>query len=209
MEKSRTTPPQAVSGASVPLDPEAFAALFVRSYKRFWLVAAAITGDRTHADDVVQDAALVALGKLDQFVVGTNFNAWMSEIVRRSALNVARKAQNRSTTPVDPTQLDRSNPGSATPTCEDGLALHSTGALPEHQIDFDDDVMKALRQVSEVARACILLRIVQNLSYAEIAEILQIPKGTAMSHVHRTKRVLREQLKNPFAKKLRDSEASS
>ena len=209
MKKSRTAPHQAVSEISVPLDPEAFAALFVRSYKKFWLVAAAITGDRTHADDVVQDAALVALGKLDQFVVGTNFNAWMSEIVRRSALNVARKAQNRSTTPADPTQLDRSNSGSATSSCEDCLALHSAGELPEHQMDFDDDVMKALRQVSEVARACLLLRIVQHLSYAEIAEILQIPKGTAMSHVHRTKHVLRERLKNPFAKKLRDSEASS
>ena len=209
MEKSRTTPLQAVSGTSVPLDPEMFSALFVRSYKKFWLVAAAITGDRTLADDVVQDAALVALGKLDQFVVGTNFNAWMSEIVRRNALNVVRKTQNRSTTPADPTQLDRLNHGFAIPSYEDGLALDSTGVLGEHQMDFDDDVMKALRQVSEVARACLLLRIVQHLSYAEIAEILQIPKGTAMSHVHRTKHVLRERLKNPFAKKLRDSEASS
>ena len=209
MKESSTTPLQAVTRPSVPLDPEAFAALFVRSYKKFWLIAVAITGDRTYADDIVQDAALVALGKLDQFVVGTNFDAWMSQIVRRNALNVARKTKNRNTTPADPAQLDRSNSGSTTPPGDDSLALHSTGKLPDHQMDFDDDVIQALRQASEVARACLLLRIVQRLSYAEIAEILQIPKGTAMSHVHRTKHVLRERLKNPFAKKLRDSEASS
>jgi len=70
-------------------------------------------------------------------------------------------------------------------------------------------VIQALSQVNDVARTCVLLRIVQQLSYAEIAEILQIPQGTAMSHVHRTKQFLRERLKNPFAKKSLDSEASS
>ncbi len=209
MKESRTTPPQAARGETDPLDPEAYAALFVRSYKKLWLVAVAITGDRTLADDVVQDAALIALGKLDQFVVGTNFEAWMSEIVRRGALNVVRKAHSRGTTPADPSQLDRSNPGRACSTQENGFVFDSTGMPPEHQTDFDDHVIQALRQVGETARACLLLRIVQRLSYSEIAEILQIPEGTAMSHVHRTKSFLRERLKNPFAKKSRDSEASS
>ena len=209
MEEPRTNSPPPASGESDPLDPEAYAALFVRSYKKFWLVAVAITGDRTLADDVVQDAALVALGKLDHFVIGTNFDAWMSEIVRRSALNVARKAHNRGTRPTDPTQLDRSNPGRATAPQANGFVINSKGMLPEHQTDFGDEVIQALSQVNDVARTCVLLRIVQQLSYAEIAEILQIPQGTAMSHVHRTKQFLRDQLKNPFAKRSLDSEASS
>jgi DNA-directed RNA polymerase specialized sigma24 family protein len=52
----------------------------------------------------------------------------------------------------------------------------------------------------------LLLRTIQKLSYTEIAEIMQIPEGTAMSHVHRSKNELRNRLrptttvKSPSAK---------
>ena len=42
-----------------------------------------------------------------------------------------------------------------------------------------------------------LLRTIQKLSYTEIAEIMQIPEGTAMSHVHRSKNELRNRLRPP------------
>ena len=48
------------------------------------------------------------------------------------------------------------------------------------QTDFDDEVLGALQSVSDVGRACLLLRIVEQLSYAEIADALQIPQGTAI-----------------------------
>jgi RNA polymerase sigma-70 factor (ECF subfamily) len=54
--------------------------------------------------------------------------------------------------------------------------------------------MRALRGVSEVARACLLLRTLEGMPYARISELLQIPEGTAMSHVHRTRQFLRERL---------------
>ena len=209
MEEPRTAPALADTAAPDRLDPEAFAALFVGSHNRFWLVAAAITGDRSHADDVVQEAALIALGKLDQFVKGTSFKAWMSEIVRLTALNFARKVRNRDTTPTDPVAIDRSHPSSAIVRRDEHFTWQSAGALKEYQVDFDDDVIGALHQVSEAARACLLLRVVEDLSYAEISEILDIPEGTAMSHVHRTKRVLREQLENRYTKGWCDREAPS
>ncbi len=77
------------------------------SYQRLWLIAAAITGDRTEADDIVQDAALVALRKLGDFTAGTSFVAWMSQIVRLTALNHVRKSNRQSTLPIDPQTLDR------------------------------------------------------------------------------------------------------
>ena len=55
------------------LDVESFAVLLTGCYQRCWLIAAAVTGDRVEADDIVQEASLVALRKLADFTVGTNF----------------------------------------------------------------------------------------------------------------------------------------
>ena len=55
-------------------------------------------------------------------------------------------------------------------------------------------VLQALRQLPDVARTCLLLRVVREMTYAEIAAALDIPAGTAMSHVHRTRKKLRRLL---------------
>ena len=54
--------------------------------------------------------------------------------------------------------------------------------------------LAALEELSEEARCCLLLRIVEDLAYSEIAQLLAIPEGTAMSHVHRAKATLRRRL---------------
>lgn len=177
------------------LDVETFTALLTRAFRRLWLIAAAISGDRTEADDIVQEAALVGLRKRDEFVAGTNFMAWMSQIVRLTALNHLRKAGHRIPVPTDPSVLDHLGSVSASHADHHSGSIGNDGLLPHNQTDFDDRVLSALGSVSDVARACLLLRTVQDLSYAEIAETLQIPEGTAMSHVHRAKQLLRERLK--------------
>ena len=180
------------------LDVDSFATLLNGAYQRLWLVAAAITGDRTEADDIVQEAALVALRKLEQFAPGTNFVAWMSQIVRLTALNHVRKSSRQNTVPTNPHTLDRAGMPTPAPLASTGRAVSRDGRLSQAQVDFDDEVVSALAGVGEVARACLLLRSVQQLSYAEIAETLAIPEGTAMSHVHRARQFLRERLKTRY-----------
>jgi RNA polymerase sigma-70 factor (ECF subfamily) len=180
------------------LDAEAFTALLTGSFRRLWLIAAAISGDRTEADDIVQEAALVALRKRDEFAAGTNFVAWMSQIVRLTALNHARKSDRRIPVPTDPALLDHVGATGAGLSHDDACAVGLDGRLAHEQVDFDDQVMGALAGVGGVARACLLLRVVQDLSYAEISQALHIPEGTAMSHVHRAKRILRERLKGQY-----------
>ena len=172
-----------------PLSPDQFAAYYRQLYPRLWLTAAGVIGDRVHADDIVQEAAVIALQKLDQFSVGTNLNAWLGEIVRRCGLNYVRKTRNRATSATDPVSLDRTSADLQPLPPADLNEL-----LDEHQTSFDDEVMRALEAVGETARCCILLRTVQQLTYAEIAQLLGIPEGTAMSHVHRAKTRMREAL---------------
>ena len=74
------------------------------------------------------------------------------------------------------------------------LELSAQGELGPDCEGFDDELLEALRQLDTDARACLLLRVVMDMPYREIAETLGIPQGTAMSHVHRARRALGERL---------------
>lgn len=170
------------------LSPAEFAARFRASARLFWLVAVGVVRDAALAEDVVQEAAIVALEKLDQFRPHSNLTAWMSQIVRNVAMNRARKEQRRRTRSLDGMQAPpESEP--ASPTTDRGRAPGGV-ALDE----IDGRILSALNEVSEPARACLLLRTLEGLEYAQISALLEIPEGTAMSHVHRTRRFLRERL---------------
>ena len=176
-----------------------FAAHYLQAYPRLHLVASGIIGDRTHAHDIVQEAAVVALQKSTKFIAGSSYVAWLSAIVRRCALNYVRKVRGRCTTAVDPELLAQTAVGE--PCQPRSWPIHGeTGELVASQTEFDDKTMEALSSISGEARCCLLLRTVQNLSYAEISQLMQIPEGTAMSHVHRSKRQLRSILEHRPAK---------
>ena len=168
-----------------------FAAQFQASFRVLWLIAVGIIGDASLAEDVVQEAAMIALGKLDQFRPGTNFTAWTGQIVRNVARNRARRERRHRATVTDPTTIDEKPPvsGTAVEGSRDGVA---EGGAERRQ--FDGRVLQALADVADVARACLLLRTLEGLEYSEISRLLEIPEGTAMSHVHRTRRYLRDRL---------------
>jgi RNA polymerase sigma-70 factor, ECF subfamily len=171
-----------------------FIAQYRQAYPRLTTIAAAIAGDQVQAEDIVQEAAIIAMEKIAEFQPGTNLVAWLAEIVRRCALNYRRKTQNRKTYAADPAGLVQL---AQAPTF--GLAASpiadQTGDLLADQSAFDDEMIVALGRLSHDARCCLLLRTIQKLSYTEIAEIMQIPEGTAMSHVHRSKSELRNRLR--------------
>lgn len=179
--------------AAVRLAPDQFAALFDQSFRTLWLVAIAITRDSALAEDVVQDAAIVALGKLDQFDPATNFTAWMSQLVRYVALNMKRKERIRRVTPLDAAGARLESRESASPSAP-GMELRAASAIDVDQTHFDDAIVAGLSSLSEIARTCLLLRTIGDHPYSEIAQILAIPEGTAMSHVHRSRQILRERV---------------
>lgn len=166
---------QPVRGPS--LAPDEFSARFQSATRTLWLIAAGVLGDRNEAEDVLQEAAMIGLRKCSEFDPATSFAAWMGGIVRNVARNVARKRVRRHTSPADPATLDRS-PAVAEPSAD----------------GFDDRVLRALGMLEETARMCLLLRTVSDMQYKEIAAVLGIPEGTAMSHVHRSRHTMRAAL---------------
>jgi len=153
-------------------------------------LAAAILGRRGEAEDALQDACAIALGKLGSFESGTNFSAWMGQIVRYVALNALRRRSGRDSLPA----VGMDEPGSGPHRADEPADPRILVELSRDQDHFDDDVVAALADLAPMARACLLLRTVQDLDYSELSRLLGIPEGTAMSHVHRARTALRAAL---------------
>lgn len=160
--------------ASPRLTHDAFAERFEGAARVLWTIAAAVLGHRAQVEDVIQEAAIVGLEKLDQFDPNTHFEAWMGRIVRFVALNHLRREARRRTSQPE--------------------LLESVPAVEPLDHDLDDTLQAALAGLRPVVRACLLLKVVEELEYREIAQVLEIPEGTAMSHVHRARHALQSQL---------------
>ncbi len=178
------------------MDAEAFADAFVAHARPLWCIAAGVLMNRDLVEDALQEGAVIALGKLDQFEPGTSFIAWMGQIVRFVALNQGRRRRRSRVAVMDPVVLESvaADPAPAAP-----APATARGGIDPEQAAFDDEVLAALRGLPETTRACVLLRTVVDLPYREIALALGIPEGTAMSHVHRGRCRLRERLRGSGA----------
>ena len=184
MERSAPPGDRAASGshASTALSPAEFGERFGVAARTLWCVAMAMTQDRTEAEDVLQDAAAIALSKLKEFEPNTNFTAWMATIVSLVALGRRRKSIRRRTASTDPGSLDGMPERASADTTR---PVTSMGQLAEDQQEFEDRVVTALSRLEESRRACLLLRTVLDLPYAEIARVTGSPQGTIASRVFR------------------------
>lgn len=161
-----------------------FGGEFRAASRILWLIAVGIVGDPNEAEDVVQDAAMVAYRKRHLFEPGTSFRAWLGAIVRNVALNVKRSRKRRRGA-VNGFAERHGKLGSGDPSQSEAIVM---------DLGLDARVVVALSEIADIPRACLLLRTVGELHYAEIATVLDIPEGTAMSHVHRSRAALRERL---------------
>lgn len=169
-------------------DVRAFAARCHSAFTKLACIAAGVTGSRDGAEDIVQQAIAIAIGKDNQFESDDDFVAWLGAIVKNCALNQRRKSARRKTYATDPVNLEHVEyAADSRPVIDD-----KTGSLDPMQTSFDDRLQNALLTLSPDARSCLLLRTVEQLSYREISLLMQIPEGTAMSLVHRSKSKLRE-----------------
>lgn len=176
------------------LTPAEFAERLSGCSRSLWSIAAGVLADRSSAEDVVQDAAVIGLQKLADFDPSTSFLAWMGQIVRNVARNHARRRQRSRTWSTDPVVIDASR--TAEVEARPAPVVGRAGLSPDQE-SFDDRVIAALNALAETARVCLLLRTVNDLSYREIALVLGVPEGTAMSHVHRARLAMREELGAP------------
>ena len=145
-----------------------------------WLVH-----DSSDAEDLVQETYLKALRGFGAFHRGTNFRAWIFQILRNTFLSSRSRLERRMTVAMDSEA--------------DFLVLPATSPTPESLLierSGIDAIRCAIEQLPVIFREVILLRDVEDASYQEIAEILSIPLGTVMSRLARARKVVRESLRS-------------
>jgi RNA polymerase sigma-70 factor (ECF subfamily) len=139
--------------------------------------------DASRAQDVVQDAMLRALKYFDSYR-GDNPRAWLLQIVRNAALDALGRAE--ATVSID--TLD--------PAFAPDPALIEPDT-PEGTMERDTEqrrISQCVQQLPLELRECLVLREWEDLSYKEIARILQTPVGTVMSRLWRARQQLAEAL---------------
>lgn len=175
-------------------DHGAFRSLVERHERRVYGLALRVLRDPEAARDAVQEAFLRVYSALRRFEGRSAFGTWL----HRVALNVCLDAKRR-----DRSARELAWEDDATRDVVDtelGLpiaAATSDGAEPERALvrsELRQGLSDAIEALPEAARAALLLREVDGLSYAEIAHALGIPKGTVMSRLHYARRRLQEAL---------------
>jgi RNA polymerase sigma-70 factor (ECF subfamily) len=146
-----------------------------------------LTRNRADAEDLVQDTYVKAFRHSGQFKRGTNLRAWLYTILHNTWRNRRRDAS-RDTVDIDSEQAEQLAAGGSggehieTP---ERILLRST---------LDADLQAALDSLPEAFREAVWLRDVEEFTYAEIAEMLNVPIGTVMSRISRGRRMLYEKL---------------
>ena len=165
-------------------DVAAFDRLVVRHMQRAFGVAYRLLGQREDAEDLVQEAFIAALEKIDTFDGDRDFGPWFYRILVNRCLN-ARKSRARRSTQDLPADAAS---GTASP-------LVST-----ERAELRDRLREAMQELPERQRVIVTMFDLEGFTSPEIAEVLGISDGTVRWHLHQARRVLREAL-DPYARR--------
>jgi len=142
-----------------------------------------LTRSQADAEDLVQDTYVKAFRFADRFEPGTNLKAWLFTILHNTDRNRRRDAA-REMVEADSERVE-------------SAADQADGGTPEQILvrsTLDADLQEALRSLPAAFREAVWLRDVEELSYAEVAHVLDVPIGTVMSRISRGRRLLYERL---------------
>ena len=169
-----------------------FESLFAACAASAYGVAMRLTRSRADAEDLVQDAALLAHRGFASFTQGTNFRAWFLKILLNCYYSGRRRERSR------PVTSDLDDTPDLYIYARSGEAGFPTqGPDPAAQL-LDklgtERVVAAINRLPDEYRIVSTLYFMEDLSYEEIARVLQCPVGTVRSRLHRGRKMLQKSL---------------
>src|SRR4051812_10420231 len=153
-------------------------------------VARRLVGTREEAEDLMQEAYARAFRSWRQYQPGTNLRAWLLRILTNINIDRGRRQQRTPQT----TSIDEAG--------DYFLYNKLEAAAPDENPDEErvierlsqDSIVEALADVPHDFRDTLVLVDIGEFSYADAAQILDIPIGTVMSRLHRGRRILKKNL---------------
>lgn len=158
-------------------DSDAFEWLVRRYARPAFAVAVGIVKEPADAEDVVQDAFIRALERLEDCRDPAKFGSWFLQIVRNRAHSVRRYLGVRKAAPLD------------------SLPLASEGPGPHREAvraRLRRDLAEAIEALTAVQQDVVILHDLEGWKHREIGEMLDLPEGTVRAHLHHARRALRE-----------------
>lgn len=169
-----------------------FNELMGATYRKVFNMAFRLSGNRSDAEDLTQEAYYRAYRSFDDYQGDKPFENWIFRIVSRLFLDLLRSRRRR----VQPVSYDAPIHAAGS---DDTLFFDvpDDSANPETKLvesTFSEDLELVLNSLSDEQRLLITLADVEQVPYAEIAEMLGKPIGTIRSRLHRTHKVMRERM---------------
>ena len=165
----------------MPQEDKKFEELFLPFVESLFSFSYHLTRQEEDAQDLVQETLLKAFKSINTFQREANPKAWLFSILKNSYINTYRKKKRQAVEVAFEEKKEKSDITDLRKEIFDPL--------------FDDEVTRAIYQLSDTYRLILLLSDLEGFSYEEIAEILKLPLGTVRSRLFRARKMLRENLK--------------
>ena len=168
-------------------DSESFAQLVLRYQTQVYNLALRMVGNDADAQDLAQEAFVRAWRALASFQFSAQFSTWLYRLTSNICIDFLRAQKKRTTISLTVLQEDDAQQ----------LDLRDPQLLPEEQMLEQAEreaLAKAIERLDPDYRRILLLRIVNDCSYQQIAQILGIREGTVKSRLSRAREQLRKNL---------------
>ena len=174
-------------------DSKAFEILIETHFKKIYNIAYRIAGNPDDASDMTQEVMIKLFRNINSFGGNSKFSTWVYRVATNTCLDELKKLRRHSTYSIN----SEINTG-------DGEFLYEaedTSPTPDLEVErseLADMVAKAITALNPEHRAIITLRDIQEFSYEEIANILNISEGTVKSRISRARMQLKKILERDF-----------
>jgi RNA polymerase sigma-70 factor (ECF subfamily) len=166
-------------------DDGAFHALIDRHAAALFRVAMSMSRNRADAEDLMQETMVGAYRGLKTFAARSSVKTWLLQIMTRQAAKAWHRSRHRRAT----LSLHAPKDERSQQTRDDAaLATRASSTAVERKID----VMQVLDAMSPAHREVLVLREIRGLSYEEMAQVLDVPRGTVESRLSRARAEFRE-----------------
>jgi len=162
-------------------DMDAFETLVIKYQKSIYALCRRMTGEHQSADDLSQETFIKAYLSLKKFKDGKSFFSWIRKIALNNSLNYLKIRKREEPLGIREARVTEN-------------LSSSPQELPQEQLlrnDMEVNFNKALETLPLDQKTVFILRVFENLSYKTIAELLNIPPGTVMSQLSRSRKTLK------------------
>ncbi|MDA2916041.1 sigma-70 family RNA polymerase sigma factor [Nitrospinae bacterium AH_259_B05_G02_I21] len=161
-------------------DEEACEALVRQYQERVFALISRMTGDPDRVEDIAQEVFLKTFRSLKSFRGGSRFYTWLYRITVNTVLNTMRSQGRRQETSLDALE---------------GFEVQADADMEPAEVtarlELARRVREAIDQLEEPYRVIVYLRELEDLSYEEIAQVVELPVGTVKSRLFRARQHLK------------------